>query len=314
MKNWLSDYPIIKKVLISLRWGLAVLAIFIVFKKFNSQTITLPDWKAWQWLSLTFLSIVGLLIESAIWFIPAKKISQLRFRSAFANTLLFQYFHLFAPSGISEFSARIGQFPNAKDKKRTIEITLLIQVSKWLARLLLTAFAALFWIDSGISLSVRVSASIIILLAIFIISSLIRRPYFWHSRFNPKWNDRLLRWLPATISGKFPIYKSTLFSLAKALSYTIAFAILLLPPASASLQVFIQLLMATWIFYFVLSFLPSLGIVEGLVKVGAGILFFSDSMVPEFQVGATTLIVWTFNKAIPGILGGIYSLKFKLNK
>jgi hypothetical protein len=312
MKNWLSEYPYLRKALTAFRWILIAVAVFIVYDKFNSHTIQLPNWKAWQWAALIVLSAIGLCIESAIWFIPARNISALRFRSAFANTLIFQYFHLFAPSGISEFSARLGQFQEKKDKKKSIEITLLIQISKWLARLFLTAIAAIIWTDSGLNLQIRLIFAFAILLAIFLIASLIRKPHYWHSRFNAKWNDRLLRWLPATLSGKFPIYKSTFLSLAKVMTYTMAFAILLLPPENGSFTLFIQFLMATWIFYFALSFLPSLGLAEGLVKVGAGILFFSESMVPEFQVGATTLLVWTFNKAIPGMIGGIYSLKVKL--
>lgn len=314
MKNWLSEYPLLRKILESTKWILVAIALIIVYDKFNSQSLRLPNWKAWQWISLSLLSIIGLLIESALWYIPAKNIGKLSFRSALANTLLFQYFHLFAPSGISEFSARLGQFQEKKDKKKSIEITLLIQISKWLARLFLTAIAAIIWTDSGLKLEIRLIFALIILLVIFIIASLIKKPHYWHSRFNDKWNDRLLRWLPATLSGKFPIYKSTLLSLAKAMSYTLAFSLLLLPSENASFSLFVQFLMATWIFYFALSFLPSLGLAEGLVKVGAGILFFSETMVPEYQVGATTLIVWTFNKALPGMIGGIYSLKVKLKR
>ncbi len=291
-----------------LKWILAFLAIYLIYERIHGNNLPLEIWPLWTLVAVIFLSVAGMFLESRMWWLPAQRIGPLSFQSAISNTLIFNYIHLFAPSGLSEFSARLLQFPERLNRKKSVEITALIQACKWISRFFLAALGVLALEESGLSQGIRIWVAIFLFLVGGLALFIILNPQPWHSLLNDRWNHRLLYWLPETLSGKFPVLYVLSLSTLKAFTYSSAFALLLIPIGNFEASAFLDLLLGTWAFYFAASLLPTLGPAEGLVKVGAGLLFFELWHLPEWQIGSAALLMWLLNKAIPGVLGGAYTL------
>lgn len=296
------------KVFTFLRFVALGIAACLILLKWNDAPENWPEWRLWQWISLGILSIAGLLLEAYLWWLPAQTLQPFTFGKAISNTLTFQYFHLFAPSGISEFSARFVQFKDKNLRKKSVELTALIQSSKWIARLLLAAIGLSFLQLQEWKPWMAVGSSALLISAVAIIILLVKKPHYWIRWLNPKWESRVDRWLPQVRQGSFPIQWLSAVSLAKTLTYTLAFAFLIHPDETFQIDILWDNLTASWAFYFAASFLPSLGIAEGLIKAGAGVLFFTPWEISEYRVAGAAFLIWIFNKALPGLLGGLLSL------
>jgi hypothetical protein len=309
MKNFSSiDQNLIRKLKQLGNWAVLVLAVIALAYRWDDWPKEWPVWETWQWISLIILSTSGLFVEVIMWWIPARMIKKLDFRAALMNTLRFQYFQLFAPSGMSEFGARYLQFKEKKLRKKSVEITALIQASKWISRIGLASMGLAFIRVMELPENLIRGLAILLFFIAVVFIQLINKPNLWTKRLSQKWINRFSKWLPHTSSGSFPIYKLVGLSLAKTITYTLAFAILLHPPLPVNHLIVWDNLMASWAFYFAAGFLPSLGIAEGLIKAGAGILFFTPWEIPEIRIAEAAFIIWICNKAIPGIIGGIFSL------
>lgn len=291
-----------------IRLAFLAMALFIIVRKSEDAPDNWEMWHAWQWLSLIALSILGLVLEALMWWLPAKRLSQLTFSAAFRNTLTFQYFHLFAPSGLSEFGARYIQFPKGELRRLSVEITALIQAAKWISRMILAAIGLLYFKHPLIHPHWLTALSIVLGATSFIAIMLIRRPRYWRNWLKDHWDERIARWLPQIAAGKFPIYAISLISLCKTLTYTLAFALLISNGAQTTGAEIWNNLAASWTFYFGSSFLPSLGMVEGIVKAGAGMIYFDHWTISEYRIGASIFLIWMFNKATPGLIGGLSTL------
>lgn len=305
----MSDKPFKQsKVFTFLRFFALGVATLLILLKWDDAPDNWPQWSLWQWMALGILSLTGLLLEAYLWWLPAQTLQQLSFSKAISNTLTFQYFHLFAPSGISEFSARFVQFKDKSLRKKSVELTALIQSSKWIARLLLAALGLSFLQLEEWKTWMALGSSAVLLSAVALLIILVKKPHYWIRWLNPKWESRVDRWLPQVRAGSFPIQWLSAVSLAKTLTYTLAFAFLIHPAEAPRTDVIWDNLTASWTFYFAASFLPSLGIAEGVIKAGAGVLFFTPWEISEYRVAGAAFLIWIFNKALPGLVGGLLSL------
>lgn len=305
----MSDKPFKQsKVFTFLRFFALGVATLLILLKWDDAPDNWPQWSLWQWMALGILSLSGLLLEAYLWWLPAQTLQQLSFSKAISNTLTFQYFHLFAPSGISEFSARFVQFKDKSLRKKSVELTALIQSSKWIARLLLAASGLSFLQLEEWKTWMALGSSAVLLSAVALLIILVKKPHYWIRWLNPKWESRVDRWLPQVRAGSFPIQWLSAVSLAKTLTYTLAFAFLIHPAEAPKTDVIWDNLTASWTFYFAASFLPSLGIAEGVIKAGAGVLFFTPWEISEYRVAGAAFLIWIFNKALPGLAGGLLSL------
>lgn len=284
------------------------LALWIIFRKLDEAPEQWHWWATWQWVSLAALSVLGLWLEALMWWLPARQLAPLSYWSAFSNTLTFQYFHLFAPSGLSEFGARYLQFPKGHLRRQSVEVTALLQAAKWIARTILAAVGLLYFQHPLIDRHWLMALSAILVVASGLALVFIRRPHYWRTWLKAHWDDRLVRWIPKLAAGDFPIYQLTVLSLLKTLTYTLAFALLILENPLPTPALIWSNLTASWTFYFGSSFLPSLGMVEGVVKAGAGMMYFDHWRVADYRIGAAIFLIWMFNKAIPGLAGGLGTL------
>lgn len=288
-------------------------AAYLIYSKWDEAPTNWDIWSEWQWISVIVLSVIGFLIEVFMWWLPANRISSLSFSKAVKNTLTFQYFHLFAPSGVSEISARYLQFPEKHHRRKSLEITALLQSSKWISRLLLAGIGLLSLDFPWLSPSLAQTIGFALITIGILLPLLVYFPSPWKKLLKDKWLGRLDRWLPFTSAGKFPIFSLIFLSTLKVLTYSTAFALLIHPVGSLDSSMLWNNLSASWAFYFVMGFLPSLGFAEGLVKGAAGLVFFSHWELSDYRIAASIFLIWCLNKGAPGIIGGITSL-FKFHK
>ena len=136
--------PLVKRLRQLFRWLLACAAAWILWNKWQENPVEANGWQIWQLTAACGLAATGLLIESLIWWLPARRIGPLRLVDAFRNTLAFLYYQIFISSGLSEWSARYFQFEEKQAKKRSAGIILAVQTSKWIVRLFLSGI--LLWL------------------------------------------------------------------------------------------------------------------------------------------------------------------------
>jgi hypothetical protein len=297
-----------KKILLVLPYLFLILGVWIIADRLDGNFEILFSIPLWKWSITIVLGIIGIAIESQIWHLAAIKIGAVSWLSSVRNTLRFQYYKLFVPSGIGEFGARMTHFPGTFSRRASGEYTALIQVLKWLGRILLAAIGLLFWTDSPLPNTYRWILSASLLALPWISFLILKKRIPLHYLIPQKTRERVKGWLPHLTKGDFPVGTTFSWIVVRIVLYSSTLT-LLMTPGWPEASLFFSILFASWSYYFLASFLPNLGIAEGLIRAGAGVLYFSQLGIDEWAVVNATLVIWFINTALPGIAGGIDHLK-----
>ncbi len=304
--------PLVKRLRQLFRWLLACAAAWILWNKWQENPVEADGWQIWQLTAACSLAAAGLLIESLVWWLPARRIGPLRLVDAFRNTLAFLYYQIFISSGLSEWSARYFQFEEKQTKKRSAGIILAVQTSKWIVRLFLSGI--LLWLVPTLlpeGLPGRWLAALFFLLAVLATSCLI-----WPENCSSLWakmEDQDIGICCTAGRTDLPLLPVLLLSALKVALDTIALTLLIHPSASFDVNTFQQLYLLCASFHVLAGFLPSLGPADGILRGAAGSFYFIGEPVQMKMAAASIFLLWTINVALPGSVGGLLQLLRKGN-
>ena len=305
--------PLVKKLQRLFRWLLACAAAWILWKKWQENPVEADGWQIWQITAACGLAATGLLIESMIWWFPAKRIGPLRLVDAFRNTLAFLYYQIFISSGLSEWSARYFQFEEKHTKRRSAGVILAVQTSKWIVRLFLSGI--LLWLVPTILPEALPSGWLAALF--FLLAALAMICLVWPEKLQlalgVKWSAKISAYVAQRGERIFPLLPVLLLSALKVALDTIALTLLIHPSASFDMNTFQQLYLLCASFHVLAGFLPSLGPADGVLRGAVGSFYFISEPVEVKMAAASIFLLWIFNVALPGALGGLLQLFRKGN-
>lgn len=305
--------PLVKRLRQLFRWLLACAAAWILWNKWQENPVEADGWQIWQLTAACGLAAAGLLIESLVWWLPARRIGPLRLVDAFRNTLAFLYYQIFISSGLSEWSARYFQFEEKQAKKRSAGIILAVQTSKWIVRLFLSGI--LLWLVPTLlpeGLPGRWLAALFFLLAALSTFFLVW-PEKLQLALGENWKTRISAFVAQRGERIFPLLPVLLLSALKVALDTIALTLLIHPSASFDVNTFQQLYLLCASFHVLAGFLPSLGPADGILRGAAGSFYFIGEPVQMKMAAASIFLLWTINVALPGSVGGLLQLLRKGN-
>lgn len=294
-------------------WLLAFAACFILWKKWQENPVAADGWQMWQLTAACTLAALGLLIESMIWWLPARRIAPLLPVDAFRNTLIFLYHQIFISSGLSEWSARYFQFKEEDAKKRAAGVLLAVQTSKWIVRLFLSGM--LLWFMPHL-LPAAVPGKWLAALC-FLLGTTAMACILWPEKLQTalsrKWQMKLSAYVTNKKEQAFPLVFVLSLAGFKVGLDTVALTLLIHPNASFDAQLFQELYLQCASFYVLAGFLPSLGPADGILRGAAGSFYFIDGSAHMNAAAASIFLLWTFNVALPGAIGGLLELLNKRN-
>jgi len=299
---------LVKRLQRLFRWLLACAAGLILWQKWLENPVQDEGWQIWQWTAACSLAIIGLLIESMLWWLPARRIASLSPIDALENTLAFLYYQIFISSGLSEWSARYFQFEEEHAKKRSAGVILAVQTSKWIVRLFLSGI--LLWLIPGIiseDFPARWLAALFILL-----SALATACLFWPEKLQAtlgeKWRAKISAYVAHQEQQGFPVSAVLFLSTLKVALDTVALTILIHPSSPFDMHIFQELYLLCASFHVLAGFLPSLGAADGILRGAAGSFYFIDQPVQLQMAAASIFLLWSFNVALPGSIGGLLQI------
>ena len=209
---------------------------------------------------------------------------------------------------MSEWSARYFQFEEEHAKKRSAGVILAVQTSKWIVRLFLSGI--LLWLLPGIlseAFPGRWLAALFILL-----SALATACLFWPEKLQAtlgeKWRAKISAYVAHQERQGFPVSAVLFLSTLKVALDTVALTILIHPSSPFDMHIFQELYLLCASFHVLAGFLPSLGPADGILRGAAGSFYFIDQPVQLQMAAASIFLLWLFNVALPGSIGGLLQI------
>ncbi len=296
--------------------------VFIVVKEVNAKSIGVlvqnifsAESRPILFLWFFLLSLLNLFLDALLW----KKISDVNevvgLRKATFHHLRSLSLAIITPYNVGEFGGKYRQHTAPIPQLKAIYLTYVFRFVKMSARNFIGSLALLYLIVNGVWRFMGTGESLlVVLLALLVVVF-----YFNMHRVIPlianvpisgkKYLLPLKRILPS-IWTKFQWF---FLGCLKFLVYPTQFLLLLLV-FDVGLIFTTALFAVILVYYSVSAFLPSLQLVDPVVKGGFGMLVLTQwGLSPELILLSATG-VWLFNVAIPALVGGVFFMRLRSPK
>lgn len=290
--------------------------LYVLFTRVNAKELwdvvghpRAGDTEAPLVLFFVFLTVLNFLLDALLW----KKISDAN-ESVSLSKAAFHHLRSLAlavitPYNVGEFGGKYRQHTTAIAQLKAVYLTYIFRFVKMSARNLVGSFALLYLTFNKTLVLLNTGQALIIVLAAAVVVFI----YFHMQRAIPlianipirgkKYLLPLQRILPSMRSRILWL----LLGIVKFLVYPSQFVLMLLLFAP-SIDATYSLLAMVLVYYSVAAFLPSMQIIDPLVKGGAGVYILSSVASSEVVVVAAAL-VWFVNVAIPAGVGALLFMR-----
>lgn len=296
--------------------------VFIVVKEVNAksigalvQNIFSPQSRPILFLWFFLLSLLNLFLDALLW----KKISDVNesvgLRKATFHHLRSLALAIITPYNVGEFGGKYRQHTAPIPQLKAVYLTYVFRFVKMSARNFIGSLALLYLIVNGIWQFMGAGESLIVVfLAVLAVAF-----YFNMQRIIPlianvpisgkKYLLPLRRILPS-ISTRIIWF---VLGMLKFLVYPTQF-LLLLMAVDVDIAFSLTLMAMILVYYSVSAFLPSLQLVDPVVKGGFGMLVLTQWGISSELILLSATGVWLFNVAIPALVGGVFFMRLRPQK
>ena len=296
--------------------------VFIVVKEVNAksigalvQNIFSAESRSILFLWFFLLSLLNLFLDALLW----KRISDVNevvgLRRAAFHHLRSLALAIITPYNVGEFGGKYRQHTAPIPQLKAVYLTYVFRFVKMSARNFMGSLALLYLIVRGVWRFMGTGESLIVVfLAVLAVAF-----YFNMHRIIPlianvpisgkKYLLPLRRILPSILTRliwfvlgllKFLVYPTQFLLLLMAVDVDIAFSL--------------SLMAMILVYYSVSAFLPSLQLVDPVVKGGFGMLVLTQWGISSELILLSATGVWLFNVAIPALVGGVFFMRLRPQK
>ncbi len=254
------------------------------------------------------LWFLNLVLDARIWQKVHRFISSISLRKALKTNLVCYTLAFITPVNSGELAGRYLMLESQAYRRKTVFLTFWSHLPRLAVKLILGGFAFIFFVESESNAYLKWIAGTLMLL-VFIGYFLFIHIQQWLSKHGwrkLKLEDYLIKDRP-----KF-LEKLDLLALAtiKFLTYNLQFLLLLMMWGNLSLSM--DLLVPVIATYVLGAMIPTLPMVDFVVKAGIAFAIFDPNLVSESILLNAALTTWLFNLAIPALAGGIIILRTDL--
>lgn len=244
------------------------------------------------------------IFESLKWQILVKEIQSLSFVSALKQTLAALTVSIATPNRIGDYGAKAMLFKK-KYRKKILALNLFSNLSQLAATVFFGIFGLVFCLKKyPISMSKTGIGSVILLGTAVICTLFLFRKKIWFKGFSILKTVCFFKKLKLETKVKVLLYSGIRY-----LIFSLMFCFLLLFfGADIEFSTAILLIFST---YFLVSFLPSLLILDVVIRGGVALWLFSFEGISEFSVLSAVFFMWIFNFVFPAVIGSGFVVKFQ---
>lgn len=294
-------------LLVLIKLMIVAAAFYFIYSRLRMQS-----WEDWEGLSVRFtlvsllgmilLTVVNWLFEIFKWQELVKTIHPISFAKACEQTLGSLTASIFTPNRVGEYGAKILYFPQPLRKR----IVLLNFLNNSMQMTVTTLFGVLgLWLyplPTGLpklgSILGFLALGGILILVVFSFKKLKIYGYTLQDVFAK------IKELPQT--SLFTVFQLSVFRFL-VFSHQWYFLLELMgapvPYPTAMATIFSM--------YFIASLVPTIHLMDVVIKGSVGVLLFANLGVNEWIVVSVTSLMWLFNLVLPVLAGSIYVIKFK---
>jgi len=271
---------------------------------YKNKLVTIPNI-----LLLLSFSVLNWVIESFKWKILVREIKPLSFRKAIAQSLGSLTASIITPNRIGEYGVKAMYYPK-RYRKKILGLNLIGNLAQLTATIVFGTIGLLYVINSY-----KLPVSYYKILGFTVLGGL---PFYFIYNYSSKKKHPIakgyslskLKRFYSTLNNKI-IIKSVLLSFLKYVVFAHQFYFLIwlfgIDVSYIDAMAFITSM------YILVSVIPTIFILDVIIKGSIAVWLFSFVNANEFVVLAITTLMWLFNFAFPAMVGSYFVLRFKIN-
>lgn len=300
--------------------SIVVIAFYFIYKKltqnndldFNTFNQIIAKNRVLSLKTISFLlvlSIFNWFFEILKWQALVSPIKHISFKNALEQTLGSLTASLVTPNRIGEYGAKAMYYTKNFRKRimltNLIHNTLQMSVTTGIGLVGCFYFFRYYNADINFENSIKITFSILLLIGVLVV--VLQRTKFSFKGFSLEKAVTHLKQFPKKVIG-LGIY----YSLVRYLIFSFQFYYLLLIFDVELTYLDAMILITTM--YFLASIIPSIFILDVLVKGSVAVYLFSFIDAATLTILSIVTLMWLFNFVLPSIYGSYFVLKFKLPK
>lgn len=288
---------------------------YIYTKVIDTQSQTLDTFfrslhpeRSWTILLFIVLAAVNWTLEILKWKTIIAPVKNISFFEAFKQSLASLTVSLATPNRIGDYGAKVFFYP--PDKRKQVLLLNFISNAAQMTTTLLFGSIGLLLVISRYSLSfstLHIAVFLTALLLLGIVGFLLKEKEMLIKGLSIKNILTYFKKLPRPIKQKTLIY-----SLGRYLCFSYLF-LKILHFFEADIA-FSQAYPLIFAMYLLASVIPTLFLLDVVVRGGVAVWLFSLAGVPELTVLCTVLAMWILNFVIPSLIGSFYVITYKPNR
>ncbi len=253
---------------------------------------------------LLILSGINWLLEVKKWKLLISSFQKIAFKTAFNQVFSAHAISILTPNRLGEYGAK-SLFFQKPYWKRIVFLNLLGNFSQLLSTLLFGLIGAYFFFYQGFSATwFNWKYALFLFFSLFLVGIIA-----WQFSVFQNYFFRLKK---AFLQVKSVLKLKVIgLSAMRYLVFSHQFFFLLYLLENGELAYF-PILSGIFLVYLIASFLPTIFLLDAVVKGGVGIFIFSFYSIAEVNVVLASLIMWLFNFGLPAILGSVFIANSKL--
>jgi len=307
----------------SKQYGLIALKVLIlsltfgyIYQKLNSDTglnfvefmntIRVQSSHLWIYWSL-FLSLAAAnwVFEIVKWKTAISGIQKLNFRQAARQSLAALTVSLATPNRIGDYGAKALFYP--KEKQKQVLLLNFLSNSVQMGVTLLFGMIGVIMVSQKIELplaSSKVITLVLIIIVLMVMGYLFKEKELLVKGLSLSKIINYIKALPKMI-----ISKTILYSLIRYAIFSMLFFMLL--NYFGAQMIAIEAFPLIFVMYLFVSVIPTLFVLDVIVRGGVALWLFSQAGVSELTILSTVLAMWLLNFVVPAICGSFYVITFK---
>ncbi|MCC5916248.1 MAG: hypothetical protein JJU02_02860 [Cryomorphaceae bacterium] len=308
-----------KRIIISAKLLVAAAAIAVLLSEIQAKSLQNAleriHWNSSNiyWLLLfCVLAIFNLLADTVLWKSISAANQRVSLKKAMFHHIRSITLAIVTPYNVGEFGGKLRQYAAPIEQLKAVYLTYVFRFVKMSARNLVGALALVYLVNIGVFPSIhtwQANALLIIALCIAIF-------YFNQEKIIPlisgmvvlgrKYFLPLARIMPNPWTKTFWLF----LGFVKFFIYPAQFGIALIL-FDNNLQLEPGLMSMIWLYYSLAAFLPSVQLVDPIIKGGAGVFILSGWVDNPATILLATTLVWFVNVAIPAFVGSTLFVRVK---
>ncbi len=254
--------------------------------------------------TLVILTSINWLLEVKKWKVLISSFQKTTFKTAFNQVFSAHAISILTPNRLGEYGAK-SLFFQKSYWKRIVFLNLLGNSAQLLSTLLFGLIGAYFFFYRGFSVAWFNWKSASILFFALLLGGIIAWQFSTFQNYFFRLEKAFLQ-VKSVLKLKI-IGLSAMRYLV--FSHQFFFLLYLLENGEVA---YFPILSGIFLVYLIASFLPSIFLLDAVVKGGVGIFIFSFYGIAEVNVVLTTLIIWLFNFGLPAVVGSVFIANSKI--